>query len=192
MRLWWSSSATGIQSTRGDQTPSTEAIRFLGASASPARAFDDAHPMMTLALGDRFRLHAIGFGLSFRPSVTIRQHTLTDVTLRDLAEGGMMPLEVARFLHAAVLARKSIVISGDQGAGKTTLLRALIAAIPDTERFGTLETDYGCSPTCNPTAATCSPFNPGWGWARSRTGAVSGSSPWPTSSPRHCARTFPG
>ena len=42
-----------------------EAIRFLGESVSPARPFDDAHPMMTLALGDRFRLHAIGFGLSF-------------------------------------------------------------------------------------------------------------------------------
>lgn len=119
-----------------------EAIRFLGESASPARPFDDAHPMMTLALGDRFRLHAIGFGLSFRPSVTIRQHTLTKVTLADLAAGGMMPIEVARFLHAAVLARKSMVISGDQGAGKTTLLRALIAAIPENERFGTLETDY--------------------------------------------------
>lgn len=119
-----------------------EAIRFLGESVSPARPFDDAHPMMTLALGDRFRLHAIGFGLSYRPSVTIRQHTLTEVTLRQLASGGMMPVEVARLLHASVLARKSMVISGDQGAGKTTLLRALIAAIPDNERFGTLETDY--------------------------------------------------
>ncbi len=119
-----------------------EAIRFLGESASPARPFDDAHPMLTLALGDRFRLHAIGFGLSYRPSVTIRQHTLTDIDLRRLCDGGMMPEEVARFLHAAVLARKSMVISGDQGAGKTTLLRALIAAIPENERFGTLETDY--------------------------------------------------
>jgi hypothetical protein len=27
---------------------------------------------MTLALGDRFRLHAIGFGLSYRPSIVIR------------------------------------------------------------------------------------------------------------------------
>ena len=119
-----------------------EAIRFLGETVTPARPFDDTHPMMTLALGDRFRLHAIGFGLSYRPSITIRQHTLTDVTLRELADGGMMPVEVARFLHAAVLARKSMVISGDQGAGKTTLLRALIAAIPENERFGTLETDY--------------------------------------------------
>jgi Flp pilus assembly CpaF family ATPase len=119
-----------------------EAIRFLGETVSPARPFDDAHPMLTLALGDRFRLHAIGFGLSYRPSVTIRHHTLTDIDLRRLAAGGMMPEQVARFLHAAVLARKSMVISGDQGAGKTTLLRALIAAIPANERFGTLETDY--------------------------------------------------
>ena len=119
-----------------------EAIRFLGESVSPARPFDDAHPTMTLALGDRFRLHAIGFGLSFRPSITIRQHILTEISLKDLVKTGMMPTEVGRFLHAAVMARKSMVIAGDQGAGKTTLLRALIEAIPGNERFGTLETDY--------------------------------------------------
>ena len=49
---------------------------------------------------------------------------------------------MAEFLDAAILARKSMVISGDQGAGKTTLLRALINSIPQNERFGTLETDY--------------------------------------------------
>ncbi|MFV0428369.1 MAG: CpaF family protein [Arachnia sp.] len=119
-----------------------EAIRFLGETASPARPFDDAHPTMTLALGSRFRLHAIGFGLSYRPSVVIRQHILTDITLDDLAETGMLPTHVAHLLRSAVLARKSIVISGDQGAGKTTLLRALVAAIHPSERFGTLETDY--------------------------------------------------
>ncbi len=119
-----------------------DAIRFLGQNGEPSRPFDDTHPTMTLALGERFRLHAIGFGLSFRPSVVIRQHILTDVSLADLVAGGLMPAEVAQFLDAAVLARKSMVIAGDQGAGKTTLLRALIHAIPHTERFGTLETDY--------------------------------------------------
>lgn len=119
-----------------------EAIRFLGETANPPRPFDDLHPTMTLAIGNRFRLHAIGFGLSFRPSIVIRQHLLTEVTLADLAEDGMLPQRLARLLQAAVLGRKSIVISGDQGAGKTTLLRALIAAIHPTERFGTLETDY--------------------------------------------------
>jgi pilus assembly protein CpaF len=126
----------------GSDEELVEAIRFLGQNAEPSRPFDDAHPTMTLALGERFRLHAIGFGLSYRPSVVIRQHTLTDVTLADLAAGGLMPTEVAEFLDAAILARKSMVIAGDQGAGKTTLLRALINAIPYTERFGTLETDY--------------------------------------------------
>uniref|UniRef100_UPI0018E5A4BB CpaF family protein n=1 Tax=Desertihabitans aurantiacus TaxID=2282477 RepID=UPI0018E5A4BB len=119
-----------------------EAVRFLGEMASPSRPFDDAHPTMTLALGHRFRLHAIGFGLAHRPSVTIRQHLLTDVTLPQLCDTGLMPDEVGAFLHAAVLARKSVVISGDQGAGKTTLLRAMVSSIPSTERFGTIETDY--------------------------------------------------
>ncbi len=119
-----------------------EAVRFLGESVNPTRPFDDAHPTMTLALGNRFRLHAIGFGLSFRPSVTIRQHILTEVDLPELVDRGMMPDEVGRLLHAAILARQSVVISGDQGAGKTTLLRAMIASIPANERFGTLETDY--------------------------------------------------
>ncbi len=119
-----------------------DAIRFLGQNGEPSRPFDDTHPTITLALGERFRLHAMGFGLSYRPSVVIRQHILTDVSLTDLVAGGLMPAEVAQFLDAAVLARKSMVIAGDQGAGKTTLLRALIHAIPATERFGTLETDY--------------------------------------------------
>jgi len=119
-----------------------DAIRFLGENAQPSRPFDSTHPTMTLALGDRFRLHAIGFGLSYRPSIVIRRHTLTDTSLLDLAHGGLMPVEIAQFLDAALLARKSMVISGDQGAGKTTLLRGLINSIPTTERFGTLETDY--------------------------------------------------
>lgn len=119
-----------------------EAIRFLGENARPGRPFDDLHPTMTLALGERFRLHAIGFGLSYRPSVVIRQHILTEISLGELAAGGMLPDEVAALLDAAVLARTSMVVSGDQGAGKTTLLRALIQAIPPTERFATLETDY--------------------------------------------------
>ena len=119
-----------------------EAIRFLGQNSEPSRPFDDIHPTLTLALGERFRLHAMAFGLSYRPSIVIRQHTLTDVSLADLAGGGLMPYEIAEFMDTAILARKSMVISGDQGAGKTTLLRALINSIPLNERFGTLETDY--------------------------------------------------
>ncbi len=119
-----------------------EAVRFLASTVDPPRAFDDAHPMMTIALGKRYRLHAVAFGLTHRPSIVIRQHLLTDICLADLAHNAMMPSEVADFLDLCVKARKSIVISGDQGAGKTTLLRALISSIPSSERIGTLETDY--------------------------------------------------
>ncbi|MCT3007829.1 secretion protein, partial [Propionibacterium freudenreichii] len=118
------------------------AVRFLGENADPPRPFDDAHPTITVALGNKFRLHAVAFGLADRPSVIIRQHLLTEVSLKQLAHGSMMPTEVADLLRRCVLARKSVVISGDQGAGKTTLLRAMVGAIPATERFGTLETDY--------------------------------------------------
>lgn len=50
-----------------DDAELVEAIRFLGESANPPRPFDDAHPTMTVALGSQYRLHAIGFGLSYRP-----------------------------------------------------------------------------------------------------------------------------
>lgn len=119
-----------------------EAVRFLGELANPSRPFDDAHPMMTIAVGSTHRLHGVAFGIASRPSIVIRQHILTSITMKELVSKQMMPLEVGRLLHDSVLARKSMVISGDQGAGKTTLLRALIAAIPSTERFGTIETDY--------------------------------------------------
>lgn len=58
-----------------------DAIRFLGETASAPRPFDDAHPSMTVALGDRFRLHAMGFSITHRPTIAIRQHILTAVTL---------------------------------------------------------------------------------------------------------------
>ncbi len=124
-----------------------EAIRFLGESANPSRPFDEAHPTVTLALGDRFRLHAIGFGLTYRPAITIRQHTMTHVTLDELADRGMMPADLARLLQAAVRARKSVVISGDQGAGNLASSKTDLSSV-------------GCRPLDNtlgrPTALTTS------------------------------------
>ncbi len=169
-----------------------DAIRFLGETATPPRPFDDLHPTMTLALGNRFRLHAIGFGLSFRPSVVIRQHLLTDVTLDELADDAMLPPHVARLLQAAVLARKSIVISGDQGAGKTTLLRALIAAIHPHERFGTLETDYELLTHLLGHRRNILALQARVGMGEMAGGTAAwGPTPWRTSSRRRCGRTSP-
>ena len=57
-----------------------EAIRLLGQNSEPSRPFDDTHPTMTLAPRRAIPLARHGFRLSYRPSIVIRQHTLTDVS----------------------------------------------------------------------------------------------------------------
>jgi len=60
-------------------------------------------------------------------------------TLEVLTRFGMVSTLQASFLEAAVLAGKSIVISGASDTGKTTLLRALCATIPAGKRIGVIE-----------------------------------------------------
>lgn len=118
-----------------------EQLQHMAQQSSPRRAFDASHLDMTLMVADRFRIHAVSNEIAGQPSVVIRQHLMTQISLGDLAARGLMPVEVAEFLDQAVQAGLTIVVAGEQGVGKTTLLRALIHAIPASERFATLETD---------------------------------------------------
>lgn len=106
------------------------------------RAFTHVHPEVDVSLDNRYRLHATGFGLTPRPTVTIRQHGYIDVDLDQMVKLDMLEPGLAEFLTAAVRAHRSIVVAGSQGAGKTTLLRALANAIPVDERIGTIESEY--------------------------------------------------
>ncbi|MGO2045767.1 MAG: CpaF family protein [Brachybacterium tyrofermentans] len=106
-----------------------------------ARSFDPAHPRLHMSLGPTARLQATGWVIN-RPVATIRIHRLVDVTLNDLVGLDLMPPELAKFLRAAVRARKSIMVGGAQGAGKTTLLRGLINEIDAWEKLATLESTY--------------------------------------------------
>lgn len=105
------------------------------------RNFDPAHPNLELSLGHNARLEATGWVIP-KPVATIRIHRLIDITLADLVELELMPLELATYLSAAVRAKKSIMLAGDRGAGKTTLLRGLINEIPPHEKIGTIESVY--------------------------------------------------
>lgn len=116
-------------------------LQVIAGNASPPRKFDAVNWELTVTLEDTFRLHAVLDEMSARPTVDIRRHHFKLVSLADLSDMGMMPIETAEFMDRAVKAGLSIVVSGDQSAGKTTLLRALIDAIPIEERIVTVETD---------------------------------------------------
>jgi len=114
-------------------------LQDLASRANPPREFSDAHPELNLNL-DGARL-AASMSIVHRPSVVIRRHRLVDLDLDDLVARGTLTPVMASFLAAAVRARRSMVVSGEQGVGKTTLLRALCAEIGPDEVIGVFETE---------------------------------------------------
>jgi pilus assembly protein CpaF len=119
-----------------------ELIRAIGRNEGISeRRFDFAHPQLNQQLRDGSRLFAVAW-ITRRPHLFIRRHRFLDVTLWQLAQLETMSGELARFLAAAVRARRNILVAGGMGAGKTTLLRALMAEVASDERIVTVETDY--------------------------------------------------
>ncbi|AKU19226.1 type II secretion system protein E [Luteipulveratus mongoliensis] len=116
-----------------------ELIQVLAANVGlTSRPFDSANPQLDLRLPDGSRLSAV-MGVCQRPSLSIRRSRLGAVSLEDLVGTGTMSPQVARFLKAAVAARKNVMIAGSTNSGKTTLLRALAGEIPSYERLITVE-----------------------------------------------------
>ncbi|MQA95980.1 MAG: CpaF family protein [Streptosporangiales bacterium] len=116
-----------------------ELIQILAAySGLSSRPFDTANPQLDLRLPDGSRMSAV-MDVTLRPAVSIRRARLGKVFLADLVGNGTLSPDVARFLSAAVSARKNVMIAGATNAGKTTLLRALANEIPSTERLITVE-----------------------------------------------------
>ncbi|GAB7190326.1 ATPase, T2SS/T4P/T4SS family [Kineococcus sp. NUM-3379] len=116
-----------------------ELVQILAANVGlTSRPFDSANPQLDLRLPDGSRLSAV-MGVCQRPALSIRRSRLGAVGLADLVAGGTMTPDLARFLRAAVLARKNIMVAGSTNSGKTTLLRALANEIPAHERLITVE-----------------------------------------------------
>jgi pilus assembly protein CpaF len=119
-----------------------EFLAFLAAQRGGGeRSFSSANPVLHLNLGNRARLAAI-MEVSQRPVVRIRKHLMPRVSLATMLQVGTVDSVLEQFLRAAVMARKSIVVSGAQGSGKTTFVRALADALDPWESVGTLETEY--------------------------------------------------
>ncbi|WP_411288295.1 CpaF family protein [Phenylobacterium sp.] len=108
--------------------------------AAVGRRIDESQPMVDARLPDGSRVNAAIAPIAIDgASVSIRKFSKKPLTLEKLVEFGAMPMAVADFLHGAVKARVSTVISGGTGSGKTTLLNALSAAISHGERLITIE-----------------------------------------------------
>jgi Flp pilus assembly CpaF family ATPase len=106
--------------------------------AGGERRFDAAHPILDDQLDSGHRLFAV-MDVSTEPSLVLRRHDWELTRLDLLGQQGMFPATVGRLLHAAVLGKVNVVISGGTGVGKTTLLRATCAEIPTAERLLVIE-----------------------------------------------------
>lgn len=108
--------------------------------AGVGRRIDESQPMVDARLPDGSRVNAAIAPIAIDGAcVSIRKFSKKPYTLEKLVEVGAMPPCVAEFLHGAVKARVSTVISGGTGSGKTTLLNALSSAISVKERLITIE-----------------------------------------------------
>ncbi|RAK58986.1 CpaF family protein [Phenylobacterium hankyongense] len=108
--------------------------------AGVGRRIDESQPMVDARLPDGSRVNAAIAPIAIDgAAVSIRKFSKKPFTLEKLVEFNAMPMAVADFLHGAVKARVSTVISGGTGSGKTTLLNALSAAISHGERLITIE-----------------------------------------------------
>jgi pilus assembly protein CpaF len=74
-----------------------------------------------------------------RPAGVIRVHRFSEPSLGDLREMNMIDTPIQAFLHHAVLAGASQLVSGNPGVGKTTMLRALLNSIPYNNVLVTVE-----------------------------------------------------
>jgi pilus assembly protein CpaF len=108
--------------------------------AGVGRRIDESQPMVDARLPDGSRVNAAIAPIAIDgAAVSIRKFSKKPFGLEKLVEFNAMPQCVADFLHGAVKARVSTVISGGTGSGKTTLLNALSAAISPGERLITIE-----------------------------------------------------
>jgi septum site-determining protein MinD len=105
------------------------------------RRIDESVPMVDARLPDGSRFNAIIPPLSLGgPMLTIRKFGKERLTVEDLLNKfHSFSQPISDFLHACVLGRKNIIVSGGTGAGKTTLLNVISQFIPDGERIITIE-----------------------------------------------------
>jgi pilus assembly protein CpaF len=109
------------------------------AAAGGAR-LDDAEPAVDARLPDGTRLHAVLPPIADRGTlISLRAVRPQAFTLDALVASGTIAAPLAPVVHALVLRRANLLVSGATGAGKTTLLATMLALVPADERIVLIE-----------------------------------------------------
>lgn len=104
------------------------------------RLINEQRPIAGLRFHDGSRLQAVLPPASLNgPAFSLRRFGGLKASLDELVARDSLSPAAARFLAAAVRAKKNIFVSGGTGSGKTTFLNALSRAIPAAERVITIE-----------------------------------------------------
>jgi pilus assembly protein CpaF len=116
-------------------------LRLINRIVAPlGRRIDEDHPTVDARLPDGSRVNAVIPPVALDgPALTIRKYGKQHPNIDQLIKFGSLTQSMAEFLHACVVARLNIIISGGAGSGKTTLLNALSSFIPEDERIVTIE-----------------------------------------------------
>ena len=104
------------------------------------REISFSHPYMDAYLPDGSRVNAVMPPIApFGTTLTIRKFRRKPFTMESYIQIGSISQKLAFFLHACIIGRVNIVVSGGTGTGKTTFLNSLSALIPPNERVITIE-----------------------------------------------------
>ncbi len=104
------------------------------------RQLSDERPRLDARLPDGSRIHVVLAPIARRgTTISIRKFFKDKLTIDRLVEFGSMSAEMAHFIHACVILKENMVVSGGTGSGKTTLLNVLSTFIPNDERILTIE-----------------------------------------------------
>jgi pilus assembly protein CpaF len=108
--------------------------------SSLGRPLDLSDPVLEARLPDGSRLTVVLPPVAVDgPMMTIRKFSARPIGIEEQIRFGSLSVEAACFLHACVLARANLLISGGSSSGKTTLLNGLSACVPENERIVTIE-----------------------------------------------------
>jgi pilus assembly protein CpaF len=104
------------------------------------RRIDEGAPLVDARLSDGSRVNAVLPPVAVAsPLLTIRRPPRRRLGVDELIRLGALDPTAAAFLHAAVLGRCNLAVTGGAGTGKTTLLAALCELVPAEQRVLVLE-----------------------------------------------------